>query len=131
MVVFRKKWVFGIVFVLACVMAGLWLVAGAASQEKQDRIVYVYSDSCGYCASFKPTFEKVSADFLDQNTGWVVEKLDIFKEADLAKAQELGAMVTPTVFIIKDGEVVDKLEGDVPEKSLQRFLSKNVEGKTQ
>lgn len=127
MVGFRRKWVYGIAFVSACLGAGLLLGAGAASQEKKDRIVYVYSDSCGYCNSFKSVFEKVTADFLQQHDGWQVEKLDIFKEDELAKAQELGAEVTPTVFLVRNGEVVDKLEGDVPERSLQRFFSRNVD----
>ena len=49
MVGFRWKWVYEIAIFLVCLVAGLLLVAGAASQEKKDRIVYVYSDSCGYC----------------------------------------------------------------------------------
>lgn len=122
----KRRWVLLSIF-LACLL--VTLVSLKAISTESNKVVYVFSDSCGYCSSFKPVFDKVTTDFLAQNTGWEVERLDIFKDHELAKAQEMGAEATPTVFIVKNGEVVDKLEGEVPSKSLKRFLYKNVDGK--
>jgi thioredoxin-like negative regulator of GroEL len=122
--VFKYKWLWGIALAAACVMLVMLLSAQATSQNK---IVYVYSDSCPYCASFQPTFEKVSDDFLGDHTGWSIERLDIFQDDQFAKAQEMGAVVTPTVFVVKGDEVLGKVEGDVSEQAFRQFLKRNVE----
>lgn len=122
MAIFKHKWLWVISSAAACVMIAVLLSARAASPNK---IVYVYSDSCGYCSSFKPTFEKVSAAFLNEHPGWGIEQLDVLQDDQFAIAQEMGAVVTPTVFVVREGEVVDKLEGDVPEHSFETFLSRN------
>ncbi|MGN7469203.1 thioredoxin domain-containing protein [Brevibacillus sp. SAFN-007a] len=101
------------------VLAALvWLVAAGAQDA---RIVYVYSENCGYCTTFTPTFEKVMADYPD----WQVEKLDVNQQADLDRATEMGATATPTVFLLKDGKVIDRLEGDVPESAFRKYLERN------
>lgn len=104
------------VFVLAALA---WL---AVANAQETRIVYVYSENCRYCTTFTPTFEKVMADYPD----WQVEKLDVNQQADLDKATEMGATATPTVFLLKDGEVIDKLEGDVPEGVFREYLERNL-----
>lgn len=104
------------VFVL---VALAWLAVASA---REARIVYVFSENCGYCTAFTPTFDKVMADYPD----WQVEKLDVNKQADLDKATEMGATATPTVFLLKDGKVIDKLEGDVPESAFREYLERNM-----
>ena len=56
-----------------------------------------------------------------------VERINI-QESDEAykRAKELGATATPTLFILKDGNAVEKMEGDVPEKSIRSYLQKLV-----
>ncbi len=90
--------------------------------ESPVKLVYVYSDGCGYCASFSPTFEQVIEEYL----GIEVERLHIQRADDYAEAKRLGATATPRVFIVRWGDVVAKLEGDVPEKAFRRFLQKNL-----
>jgi thioredoxin 2 len=110
-----------VAILLAAVAA---LVTYQVASADTTKLVYVYSDSCGYCTSFAPTFEKVVTDFPE----WKVERLDVNKDDELAKAESLGATATPTVFVIRNGQVVDKLEGDVSEKVFRRFLQKHVAG---
>lgn len=105
--------------------AGIVLIAltvwGSVSAHSV-KIVYIYSDSCGYCATFGPVFEKAVKEYPQD----MVERLDIHKKQELDKALRLGAVSTPTLFIVQDGEVKDMLEGEVPEKVLQGFLQRNV-----
>jgi thioredoxin-like negative regulator of GroEL len=118
----QKRTFLWIVAILLAAVAVL--VTYQVANADTTKLVYVYSDSCGYCTSFAPTFEKVVKEFPE----WKVERLDIQKDDELAKAESLGATATPTVFVLRDGQVVDKLEGDVSEKVFRRFLQKQVAG---
>lgn len=104
------------VFVL---VALAWLAVASA---REARIVYVFSENCGYCTTFTPTFEQVTKDYPQH----LVERLDIHNEQELNEAIRLGAQATPTVFIVEGGRVKDKLEGAVPEELLQSFLQRNL-----
>ncbi|MDH6351018.1 thioredoxin family protein [Brevibacillus sp. FSL K6-0770] len=90
---------------------------------KEAKIIYVFSNSCGYCTTFTPTFEKVAKDYPQE---WVA-RLDIQRDRELDEAMRLGAQATPTVFIVDGERVIDKLEGDVPEALLRSFLQRNLE----
>lgn len=117
----KHRWLWmtaaAVVFLLGVTV---WSTAGANGMK----IVYVYSDSCEYCTTFAPTFEKVVNDYPQI----MVDRLDIHKKNELDEALRLGAVATPTLFIVHEGQVLDKLEGDVPEKVLRSFLKENVEG---
>lgn len=117
----RKRWIwFAVTIVLILGVVTIWKVANVS----KEKVVYVFSDSCGYCSSFSPKFDKVVKEF----PGWTVEKLDIQQPGELDKATKLGAEVTPTVFLLNADKVVDKLEGDVSEEVLRKFFEKNVSG---
>lgn len=107
------RWIWGITFVLGCMFAAALMSVTMGAE--QGRVVYVYSDSCGYCTTFAPKFDEAVQDI---SSGWRVERLDIHNPKELDEAEKLGAEVTPTVFIVKDGKVVDKLEGMFPGKCL-------------
>ncbi|GED67450.1 hypothetical protein BRE01_11520 [Brevibacillus reuszeri] len=98
------------------------VTAWSASRSPEIKIVYVYSDSCGYCTSFGPTFEKVMQEYPAD----IIDRLDINKKQGLDEALNLGAEATPTIIIVEKGQVKDKLEGDVPEHHLREFLQKNI-----
>ncbi len=108
------------------ILVGVFLLTGvtawSASSTPELKIVYVYSESCGYCTSFGPTFEKVMQDYPRE----MIDRLDINKKQELDEALSLGAEATPTIFIVEKGQVKDKLEGDVPEKTLRDFLQRNT-----
>lgn len=119
MIMARKKWIWFAVMIIAVLAAvTTWKVANA----NQEKIVYVYSDTCTYCTSFSPKFEKVIKDYQQ----WEVEKLDIHKDESYQKAMELGAEVTPTVYFVRNNQVVNKIEGDVSENALSKFLEKQL-----
>ncbi|MFD2368494.1 thioredoxin family protein [Brevibacillus sp. GCM10020057] len=118
----RSKWLWlTIVGSLLITVCMVWTWGTASASEK--KIVYVYSDSCGYCQSFSPKLMKVLAEY-PQHT---VERLDIRQPRDLQLALRLGAAATPTVLIVEDEQVVDKLEGDAPAAALRLFFQKNLD----
>lgn len=123
MLLLRRKWIwFSIVILVALAAITGWKVA--QSIEGKDKIVYVYSDTCGYCTSFSPKFDNVVQDFPE----WEIERLDVYKQGDYQKAMSLGAEATPTVFLVRDDQVLDKIEGDVSEKAFRKFLEKQLSG---
>lgn len=99
------------------------VTAWSAMSGSEVKIVYVYSNSCGYCSTFGPTFEKVVQEYPQK----MIERLDIQKQQELDEALRMGAEATPTVFIVEKGQVKDKLEGDVPEGLLRSFFQRNLE----
>lgn len=113
----RSKWLWMTVggsLLITVLLAWSW---GAGA-----KIVYVYSESCGYCKTFEPTFETVLREYPQSK----VERLDIREQRDLESALRLGAEATPTVFIVQDEKVIDKLEGDAPAAVLRNFFQKNL-----
>ncbi|WP_419879629.1 thioredoxin family protein [Brevibacillus centrosporus] len=120
MALLRKWWIWG----SALLLIGVTVLAVQMSRVSDDKnkIVYVYSDTCGYCSSFTPKFDKVLNDYSD----WKVEKLEISNQESYQKAMDLGAEATPTVFVVQEGKPVEKLEGDVSEKALRNFFQKHL-----
>ncbi|MGF9906486.1 thioredoxin family protein [Brevibacillus porteri] len=107
---------------LGVVMLAVGISAWGTASAHEARVVYVYSDSCGYCKEFGPTFEKVVKTYPPE----MIQRLDIHKQKELDEASRLGAEATPTVFVVEKGKVVDKLEGAVPENTLRSFLQRNL-----
>lgn len=98
-----------------------WAWGKTGTSEK--KIVYVYSDSCGYCQTFSPKLTKALREY----PRYTVERLDIRQPRDLQLALRLGAEATPTVLIVEDEQVADKLEGDAPAAALRSFFQKNLD----
>ncbi|NQF13411.1 thioredoxin family protein [Brevibacillus sp. HB1.3] len=116
-----KRWWLWIVLGVVMLAVGISACWGTASAHEV-RVVYVYSDSCGYCTEFGPTFEKVVQAYPPD---WI-QRLDIHEQKELDEASRLGAEATPTVFVVEQGKVIDKLEGAVPENTLRSFLQRNL-----
>ncbi|MFF0828510.1 thioredoxin family protein [Brevibacillus sp. NPDC003359] len=108
---------------LGAVIFAVGISAWGIASAHEVRVVYVYSDSCGYCTEFGPTFERVVKAYPPE----MIQRLDIHKQKELDEASRLGAEATPTVFVVEKGKVVDKLEGAVPENMLRSFLQRNLE----
>lgn len=68
---------------------------------------------CGPCQVIKPYLEKMSDNYAGKA---VIGKIDIDEAGDLA--MKFGIRNVPTVIFIKDGKVVDKTVGAVPESQL-------------
>ena len=69
-------------------------------------LVMFFSERCGYCKTQDPIIEelrKIMGDKIE------IIKIDINKEKDMAK--ELNVDATPTLFILKNGNVFQKYVG--------------------
>jgi thiol-disulfide isomerase/thioredoxin len=88
------------------------------------KVVYIYSNSCGHCKSFSPTFSAYAASQVS-NT-----KLKVLSyEKDDAHAKEYLATVTafPTVLIVDpSGTVVKTQTGNVSIEVLKTFVNSVV-----
>ncbi|MGG1658882.1 thioredoxin family protein [Brevibacillus sp. NRS-1366] len=115
----RKAWLW---ITLVGVLLLTAVTAWSAMSASEVRIVYVYSESCAYCSTFGPTFEKVAQEYPEK----MIQRLDIHKKQELDEALRMGAEATPTIFIVEKGQVKDRLEGDVPEGMLRSFLQRNL-----
>jgi thioredoxin 1 len=81
-----------------------------------------YADWCGPCKRQGPILEE-----LKEKMGEKVEiqKIDVDQHMDIAN--QYGIRVVPTLIILKDGKVVQTLEGVTSTESLESMLSPLVE----
>ena len=74
---------------------------------------------CGPCRMVAPTIDKLAEDFQDRA---VVGKVNVDEETDLA--EQFKVMSIPTIFIMKDGKVVERLIGARPYSELATALER-------
>ncbi|WP_147651618.1 thioredoxin [Vulcaniibacterium gelatinicum] len=72
---------------------------------------------CGPCKTLGPILEKLAAEY---NGAFVLAKVDVDREQQLAAAFQVRSI--PTVFLVKDGQLVDGFPGALPEGQLREFL---------
>ncbi|MCL1633122.1 thioredoxin [Luteimonas sp. SX5] len=80
-------------------------------------LVDFWADWCGPCKTLGPILEKLAADF---NGGFVLAKVDTEQEQQIAAAFQIRSI--PTVFLVKDGKLVDAFQGALPEGQVREFL---------
>lgn len=88
--------------------------------ERGRTVVVCFSGSwCGSCSLFEPTFEAVAGELADPGRAFA-----------LVDTQELPALATayaiqtvPTVVVLRDGVVVDRINGVVTARELRRRVS--------
>ena len=80
-------------------------------------LIDFWAEWCGPCKQLGPILEKLAADY---NGAFVLAKVDVDKEQQLAAAFQVRSI--PTVFLVKDGQVVDGFPGALPEGQLREFL---------
>lgn len=73
-----------------------------------------YADWCGPCISLLPTVEKLAEEYKDDVE---IVKVNVDKNADLAR--QFNVRSIPSLFFLKDGEVLDSLKGFVSEPVLR------------
>ena len=73
---------------------------------------------CGPCKMVGPIIEQLSTEYADRV---VIGKVDVEDEADDLVSQ-FGIRNVPTVVFLKDGQVVDKLVGNVPKAEITSRL---------
>lgn len=81
-------------------------------------LVDFWAPWCGPCKTLGPLLEKLAADY---NGAFVLAKVDVDKEQELAAAFQIRSV--PTVMLVKGGQLVDGFPGALPEGQLREFLT--------
>lgn len=84
-------------------------------------LVDFWAPWCEPCKSLTPTLEEVSAEYGD-NLHFVKINID----ENQALAGQFGIRSVPTVYLVKNGDVVDGFMGALPKDAIKQFLSKHV-----
>jgi len=78
-------------------------------------LVDFYADWCGPCKMMNPILEKVKSA--------KIVKVDVDVNEELAR--EYSVMTIPMLILFKDGKLIDKKNGFVPEPILLKWLEEN------
>ena len=82
-------------------------------------LVDCWAPWCGPCRMLAPTIDQLA----EEQDGVVkVAKLNV--DESPKTAQKFGIMSIPTMLIVKDGEVVDRLVGVQPKATIEQRLAK-------
>ncbi len=82
-------------------------------------LVDFWATWCGPCKMLAPTIDAIATEYKDRV---VVGKVDV--DESEAIARRFGIMSIPTLFLFKDGEVVEKLVGYRLKIELEQLLNK-------
>jgi len=106
-------------------MSYVTLTDGNFDQEviKSDKPVLVdfWATWCGPCRAIAPVIEELGNEFEGKA---VIGKLDVDQNPDTAA--QFGIRSIPTLYIFKNGEVVDQIVGAVPKASLEEKLNAHL-----
>ncbi|KRG69225.1 thioredoxin [Pseudoxanthomonas dokdonensis] len=83
-------------------------------------LVDFWATWCGPCKTLGPILEKLAGEY---HGAFELAKVDVDKEQQIAAAFQIRSV--PTVFLVKDGQIVDGFPGALPEGQLREFLSKH------
>jgi putative thioredoxin len=81
-------------------------------------LVGFWATWCGPCKTLGPILEKLAGEY---NGAFLLAKVDVDKEQQIAAAFQIRSV--PTVFLVKDGQLVDGFPGALPEGQLREFLA--------
>jgi putative thioredoxin len=81
-------------------------------------LVDFWAEWCGPCKTLGPILEKLAGEY---NGAFRLAKIDVDKEQQLAAAFQVRSI--PTVYLVKDGQLVDGFPGALPEGQLREFLT--------
>jgi thioredoxin 1 len=86
-------------------------------------IIDFYAEWCGPCKTLKPVFEEVAEEFKDKYT---FARVNVDHCGDFAKSLQITAL--PTIVILSNGNVIDRITGMVPKETLQEKIEQALNG---
>lgn len=75
-----------------------------------------WAEWCGPCRMIAPTLEEIAAE----NEDILVAKVNVDEEAELAAAFQVVSI--PSLFVMKDGKVVNQAVGAMPKEQILALL---------
>lgn len=81
-------------------------------------LVDFWAPWCGPCKTLGPLLEKLAGEY---NGAFLLAKVDVDAEQQIAAAFQIRSV--PTVFLLRDGQIVDGFPGALPEGQLREFLA--------
>ena len=82
-------------------------------EEKQPVLVDFWAPWCSYCNKLTPVLEEISAELADKVK---VVKINVDENRSLAQRYDIKGL--PTMMLVKDGEVAEKIVGFLPKTSI-------------
>ena len=93
------------------------------TNETSEGLVLVdfWAPWCGPCKMIAPVLEELDSEMADKAK---IVKVDVDENQETAG--KFGVMSIPTLLVLKNGEVVDKVVGFQPKESLANLLNKHA-----
>lgn len=90
-------------------------------ESKDLTLVDFWAEWCGPCIALGPTIEALATEF---DGKMKVGKLNVDQNPETA--QKFGVRSIPTIILLKDGEIVEKLVGNQPKSAFVDAINKHL-----